>query len=154
DKLNIIAPMGSIFKNLTTDIVKQFPIYLPPLSEQKTIAHNLRTIQKAKETRQRELELERERKAALMQYLFTYGTRNEPRKQTEIGEIPESWQVLKLGQISQITSGGTPSRSNAKYWNGDIPWVKTGEVNYGIITDTEEKITKEGLENSAANIIP
>ena len=74
----------------------RFLIPLPRLPEQKSIAHTLRTIQKAKETRQRELELERERKAALMEYLFTHGTRNEARKQTEIGEIPESWEVVIL----------------------------------------------------------
>jgi type I restriction enzyme S subunit len=71
----------------------------PPLPEQCAIAHTLRTIQKAKEARQRELELERERKAALMQYLFTHGTRNEPRKKTEIGEIPQSWDVVPVGKI-------------------------------------------------------
>ncbi|WP_234017167.1 restriction endonuclease subunit S [Nostoc sp. 'Lobaria pulmonaria (5183) cyanobiont'] len=151
----LISKSGKVgVTNINQANLQSLPIIIPPLPEQKTIAHTLRTIQKAKETRQRELELERERKAALMQYLFTHGTRNEPRKKKGIGEIPESWQVVKLGQISQITSGGTPSRSNAKYWNGDIPWVKTGEVNYGIITDTEEKITKEGLKNSAAKIIP
>src|SRR5262249_5317929 len=52
-----------------------------------------------KETRQRELTLERERKAALMDYLFTHGTRGEARKQTEIGEIPESWEVVQLKEI-------------------------------------------------------
>lgn len=140
--------------NISKGIVERTEIPLPPLPEQKSIAHTLRTIQKAKETRQRELELERERKAALMEYLFTHGTRNEARKQTEIGEIPESWNFVKIGDISKINSGGTPSRNKPEYWNGNIPWVKTGEINYGIITDTEEKITKEGLENSSAKIIP
>ena len=68
-------------------------IPLPPLPEQRAIAHVLQTIQEAKAARQRELALERERKAALMDYLFSYGTKGEPRKQTEIGEIPESWEV-------------------------------------------------------------
>ena len=70
--------------NLSLQDINNLLIAIPPLPEQKTIAHTLRTIQKAKETRQRELELERERKAALMQYLFTHSTRNEPRKQTKI----------------------------------------------------------------------
>ena len=92
--------------NISKGIIEKTEIPLPPLPEQKTIAHTLRTIQKAKETRQRELELERERKAALMQYLFTHGTRNEPRKQTEIGEMPESWNVVQLKKvISQAQYG-------------------------------------------------
>lgn len=65
--------------------------------EQRAIAHVLRTVQQAREARQREIELERERKAALMQHLFTHGMLGEPRKQTEIGEMPESWQVVRLG---------------------------------------------------------
>ena len=66
------------------------------MEEQRAIATTLRTIQTAKEARQKELALERERKAALMDYLFTHGTRNEPCKQTELGEIPESWEVKSL----------------------------------------------------------
>ena len=73
----------------------------PPLPEQRAIAHVLQTIQEAKSTRQRELALERERKAALMDYLFSHGTKGEPRKQTEIGEIPESWKLGTIGEICE-----------------------------------------------------
>ncbi len=58
------------------------------------------TVQEAIQARRRELQLERERKAALMQHLFTKGTRGEPTKQTEIGEMPESWQVARMGGIA------------------------------------------------------
>ena len=59
----------------------------------------------------------------------------------------------KLGDIYKISSGGTPSRKNSAYWiNGDIPWVTTTEVTNGIITSTNECITKLGLENSSARI--
>ena len=83
---------------------EKFRIPLPPLPEQRAIAHVLQTIQEAKTARQRELVLERERKAALMDYLFSYGTKGEPRKETEIGEIPESWEVLPF---QEITLSGT-----------------------------------------------
>ena len=62
---------------------------------------------------------------------------------------------IKLGDIYKISSGGTPSRKNSAYWiNGDIPWVTTTEVTNGIITSTNECITKSGLENSSAKIYP
>ena len=78
---------------------------LPPLPEQRAITHILQTIQEAKFTRQREIALERERKAALMDFFFSHGTKEEPRKQTEISEIPESWEVVRLGDIADITYG-------------------------------------------------
>ena len=83
----------------------QFTFALPPLPEQRAIAHILQTIQEAKAARQRELALERERKAALMDHLFSYGTKGEPRKQTEIGEIPESWEVVELGDLIDVKHG-------------------------------------------------
>ena len=74
-------------------------IPLPPLPEQRAIASVLGAIQKAKFARQKEIALERERKAALMNYLFSHGTKDEPCKQTEIGEIPESWEIVELNKV-------------------------------------------------------
>ena len=85
--------------------LQEFSVVCPPLPEQRAIAHVLQTIQEAKTTRQREIELERERKAALMDFFFSHGTKSEPRKETEIGEIPESWEVVKLSKVADITYG-------------------------------------------------
>ena len=82
--------------------LQEFSVVCPPLPEQRAIAHILQTTQEAKFTRQREIALERERKAALMEYLFSQGTNGEPRKQTEIGEIPESWEVVQLKEIANL----------------------------------------------------
>ncbi len=92
-------------QRLNIDTLVNLEISLPSLPEQRAIAYVLETIQEAKTTRQREIELERERKAALMDYLFSHGTKNEPRKETEIGEVPESWEVVRLGDIANITYG-------------------------------------------------
>jgi type I restriction enzyme, S subunit len=59
----------------------------------------VKKVQSAIQARRDELKLERERKAALMEYLFTHGTRGETTKQTGIGEIPESWKVVRLGEL-------------------------------------------------------
>lgn len=66
----------------------------------------------------------------------------------------KGWEKIKLGDLSQISSGSTPSRLNDNYFSGNIPWVKTGEVNGKIILDTEEKMTKEALENSSCKLYP
>lgn len=66
-----------------------------------------------------------------------------------------TWETYKLGDIAQrITSGGTPSTRKEEYYkNGTIPWLKTQEINFNRIYDTETKITNEGLKNSSAKWI-
>ena len=96
---------GSTFKEITKGTLLNVEIPLPPLPEQRAIAHVLQTIQEAKAARQRELALEHERKAALMDHLFSYGTKGEPRKQTEVGEIPESCEVVDLGDLIDVKHG-------------------------------------------------
>lgn len=60
-----------------------------------------------------------------------------------------------IGDLTTVTSGGTPDRENNLYWDdGDIRWVKTTELQNCTICDTEEKITKLGLENSSAKLVP
>jgi len=76
------------------------------------------------------------------------------RKMPENNNIPKHWQVKKLGEVCLTTSGGTPSRSKSKYYNGNIPWVKSGELDRGLITDTEEKISETAIQNSSAKIFP
>ncbi|MBZ0247437.1 MAG: restriction endonuclease subunit S [Cyclobacteriaceae bacterium] len=60
--------------------------------------------------------------------------------------------LVEISSIGKVFSGGTPDRKRPEYWNGSIPWAKTGEVNYNVITETEENISQLGLENSAAKV--
>ena len=65
------------------------------------------------------------------------------------------WKETELGKIAFTTSGGTPSRKNENYYSGGtIPWVKSGELEFGTITKTEEFITQAGIDNSSAKIFP
>jgi type I restriction enzyme S subunit len=64
------------------------------------------------------------------------------------------WLSKPIGEVFKVVTGGTPSRNTSEYWNGDVPWVKTGEVNYRVITNTEECITAIGLNESAAKLCP
>jgi type I restriction enzyme S subunit len=68
-------------------------------------------------------------------------------------EIPESWEWVRLGEIGIWGSGATPSRSKLEYYqNGDIPWLKTGELNDSYIYNSEEKITKLALEKTSLRL--
>lgn len=69
-----------------------------------------------------------------------------------IGEIPVHWLAPKIKYMASVTSGGTPDRNRPEYWNGNINWLKTGELKNAEIYGSEEKITEEGLANSSAKI--
>lgn len=66
----------------------------------------------------------------------------------------DSWKTIKLGDVCETKTGGTPSRDREDFFNGDIPWVKSGALNQKFIKETEEKITEEALEESSAREIP
>ena len=69
-------------------------------------------------------------------------------------EVPSSWVWTTLGHIGIWQSGGTPSRSNKSYYGGNIPWLKTGDLNDGLITCIPENITEEAVANSSAKLNP
>lgn len=66
----------------------------------------------------------------------------------------EDWIAVELGKICFTTSGGTPSRNNIEFYQGSIPWVKSGELDKGIIYDTEEHISEDAVKKSSAKIFP
>lgn len=68
--------------------------------------------------------------------------------------LPSHWICSQLGEVCQTTSGGTPSRKNPSFYEGNIPWVKSGELNYNTIFETEEYISEEAIKKSSAKIIP
>ena len=67
----------------------------------------------------------------------------------------KDWPMVELGEVCETTSGGTPLRNNKEFYeNGNIPWLKSGEVSQGLIYHSEELITEKGLKNSSAKILP
>ncbi len=85
--------------------IREYQFPLPPLPEQKKIAHILSTVQRAIEAQERIIQITTELKKALMHKLFTEGLRNEPQKQTEIGLVPESWTPTTLGELCEKPNG-------------------------------------------------
>jgi type I restriction enzyme S subunit len=98
---------GATIKGITRDCLEQIRLNIPPLPEQKKIAHILSTVQRAIEAQERIIQTTTELKKALMHKLFTEGLRNEPQKETEIGLVPESWEVVEIGDVFKFTSGKT-----------------------------------------------
>ena len=67
-------------------------------------------------------------------------------------EIPDSWKWVRLGDIGAWAAGATPSRKHPEYYGGTIPWLKTGDLNDGIVNETSEKITELGVKNSSVKV--
>jgi len=114
--------------NISPKKLESIPIPLPPLPEQRKIAHILSTVQRAIEEQERIIQTTTELKKALMHKLFTEGLRNEPQKQTEIGLVPVSWDVVRIGDWCSVSTGTTPSTKIAEYYVGSNPFIKTGEI--------------------------
>lgn len=78
-------------------------------------------------------------------------------RMTELGELPEGWEVTPVGQLAQhAKAGGTPRRSVADYWDGDIPFLSIGDMTATslYVEATNDTVTAEGLENSSAWLVP
>jgi type I restriction enzyme, S subunit len=101
---------GTTFQAINKGTLQGYTVPVPSLAEQRGIARALRAVQEAKEARLRELELGRERKAALVEHLFTYGTRGESTKQTELGETPVTWDVAAFGSLCLDLRYGTSQK--------------------------------------------
>ncbi len=101
--------------------LREFRLSLPPLPEQKKIAHILSTVQRAIESQERIIQTTTELKKALMHKLFTEGLRGEPQKQTEIGPVPESWEVVELGELLTIAQYGMSVKGNPE---GNYPILR------------------------------
>ncbi len=77
--------------------------------------------------------------------------------ESELGLIPDGWEVSTLSSLIKLTGGGTPKRSEEIYWNGDIPWFSVRDVPSGsnvFVVDTDEKITELGLNKSSTKLLP
>ena len=75
-------------------------------------------------------------------------------KQTDIGLIPEDWEIKQIGEFTDAVAGGTPNTTIPEYWGGDIPWMSSGELNKRRVHSVDGRITKTGLENSSTHMIP
>ncbi|PNR92760.1 restriction endonuclease subunit S [Petrotoga sp. 9PWA.NaAc.5.4] len=159
----IAMSRGSVRRSLSYRDLSDFKIPLPPLSEQEKIAAVLSAVQEAKEKTEAVIRATKEFKKSMMSYLFTYGpvalpdAENVPLKETEVGMIPEEWEVVRLGDVANKSySGGTPSTSKEEYWNGSIPWTTSAIIGEeDVFLDKFQKtITKSGLESSSTKITP
>ena len=151
---------GSNYPAINSSDVKSLKIPLPLLPEQKKIAKILSTWDEVIEKLNSYIEAKKKLKKALMQKLLTGKQRfkefviRDSYKKTELGWIPEDWEVKRLRDVVDCQSGGTPSRASNELWNGSIPWMKIEDMTKAnkYLFKTSENITEEGLKASSARL--
>ena len=92
-----------------------------------------------------------------MKLRFSEATRllvSQMNRMNEEQELPQGWAWARLGEIASTSSGGTPSRSNPSYFTGNIPWIKSGELGDGYVTEHSESISEAALADSSAKLFP
>jgi type I restriction enzyme S subunit len=123
---------GVTIQGVSRDDIKTFRLFLPRLPEQRKIAAILFRIQKAVELQEKIIERTRELKKSAMQFVFTHGLRGEKTKDTEIGRMPESWEIRTIESIFQMKQG--KSLSSRKHTGEYLkPFLRTANVFWGKI---------------------
>ncbi|MCV3463334.1 restriction endonuclease subunit S [Campylobacter sp. FU_497] len=149
-----LACNGSAQPNISTKEIGEFKIPLPPLKEQEQIANFLdekcEQIKNFIEKKEKLISLLKEQKQALINETITKGLdKNVNFKDSGIewlGEIPQHWEVVRLGLILKTGSGTTPDSGNDKYYKeGKIAWINSGDLNDGFLKDSKRKITQDAL---------
>lgn len=134
---------------------------VPPIHEQSAIAAYLdretARIDMLISEKEGLIDTLREYRHATISEVVTKGLNNaSPKKSSGVpwlGDVPTHWSIEKLKFFVRFVGGGTPSKANEEYWNGDIPWVSPKDMKLPRIDDTEDKITEAALESSACSII-
>jgi len=145
---------GSTIREVRPPILKKIDINLPPKFEQKKIAAILSSVDDAIQATQAVIDQTRRVKQGLMHQILTRGIGHTRFKQTEIGEIPEEWDVVQLSDIGTLSSGSTPLRREKSYFcnTGGHYWVKTMDLTDGIVLQTDEKITDKALAETSCKL--
>ena len=173
---------GTTVASIDSDSLYSYKVPVPPLEEQRQIVQRIDELLSKLETGVDDLKDATQKlqnyRASLLESAFkgdlTSDWRNkhnsslqnpkdiftkvseDPERQSavveDIDELPTNWVWASFGDIFNVSIGSTPSRSEPDYWNGDIPWVSSGEVEFCRIKDSEEKITEEGLANSSTTV--
>ncbi|PMP73178.1 MAG: restriction endonuclease [Aciduliprofundum sp.] len=149
--------LADVVPGLKRELVYSQKLPLPPFSEQQQIASILSTIDEAIQKTDEVIAKTERLKKGMMQELLTKGIGHKEFKDTEIGKIPKEWEIVRFQEICEkLKSGGTPSTKKPQYYNGDILFVKIEDITNArkYLYSTSTTITKEGLNNSTAWLIP
>jgi len=142
--LNLPKLAKGVKPGINRNEVYEIRVNVPPLSEQKKILKILdktfSALAKAKENAEKNLQNSRELFESYLQSVFA--------------NQGDGWKEKRLGDVCDVIGGGTPSKLNSKFYDGEIFWATVRDMKEEVIKNTEHKITKDAVKNSSTNIIP
>ncbi len=144
DFIESISGGTSTQPNMQIEVLLTLDLLLPPLTEQQAIAEVLSSLDDKIDLLHRNNKTLEEMAETLFRQWFVEGAK-------------EDWEDSSLLDCINLIGGGTPKTSNFEYWNGDIPWLSCGDIakcHKSFITNSEKSITKNGLTNSSAKLLP
>ena len=168
---------GSSVPLINLSVLRSLPILLPPLSEQRAIAHILGTLDDKIELNRRMNEtLEETARATFKSWFVDFDpvrAKAEGRdpglpehiadlfpdrfEDSELGKIPAGWEVIPFSETVEVFGGGTPKTSVPEYWDGRIPWYSVVDAPRDadvFVIDTAKKTTQAGVDNSSTRVLP
>ena len=145
--------LGATINQITGKDFSMMNFQTPKLEEQNKIGSFFKQLDNTIALHQRKLDLLKEQKKGYLQKMFPKNGEKVP--ELRFAGFADDWEQRKLGELSNIVGGGTPSTSNSEYWDGDIDWyapAEIGEQRY--VSKSKKTITELGLKKSSARILP
>ncbi|MCU8009585.1 restriction endonuclease subunit S [Shewanella sp. SM87] len=163
-----ITIFGTDPPNISTKQIEEIKVAFPPLPEQQKIAAILTSVDDVIEKTQAQIDKLKDLKSGMMQELLTKGVGikqgdsangksyipHSEFKDSPVGRIPKSWEVVKLGDTGKWRGGGTPSKTNKEFWSGSIPWVSPKDMKLDLISRTQDHVSAKAIKESSTNLIP
>jgi type I restriction enzyme S subunit len=141
--------------SLRLPILQDFPIDIPKSKEeQNKIASCFSTLDVVIAAHSQKLDTLKDYKKGLIQSLFPQEDETVPKYRFPEFVKDNRWRKITVGEIAKVSAGGTPDSTNPEYWNGNIPWMNSGELNNKRIYSVSNFITSKGLKESSTKLIP
>ncbi|MCK5510675.1 restriction endonuclease subunit S [Candidatus Parcubacteria bacterium] len=143
---SIKFPVGNHKRYYISEFQKM-DVAVPPFQEQNKIAEILSKVDEDIEKTDEIIKKTEELKKGLMQELLVKGIGHRKFKKTELGNIPEEWEIVKIEKFGKIITGSTPKTSNRNYYGNEYLWVSPKDINSNkYILNTEKKLTTQGFD--------
>ena len=163
-ELELRSLLTAIPQKINLGPISEIILCLPPFEEQKRIAQALSDVDAIITTTEKLIAKKKALKQGTMQTLLSgkmriqngKWTKTTDFKQTELGPIPQEWEIRSIGETAKIIGGGTPSTFNPDFWNGEIAWFTPAELSKAgkYVSNSERTISSLGLNNSSAKMLP